>query len=356
MKYVKRRGLILGCWCLINISMLMAVGFDGTSSIVFESSSVELPGGTLAKGFVRFDDGFSVAAGSSVTLNIIPAVKGAINLNATGKVILDGDLFLASNVTLPQGGVLDGQGNVVFFQGNLTIPRGKRLKITGNTVIDGQGHELIFEDESGSTAGGALLIDGQAETSLTLRNIIVKGLKNYTSGRAIRFGSAENQQLILENAVMHLAGNYSVAGGALTICNDVMFTGAHTFYYRSSYDCTIEKYATLMLDMDVVFRYTPEDKEKNHVVMLDRTSKMYLNGCTINTPHNQGLVLTKGHIIVDHKTRVDGNNAVRDAHGVTLGDGTEANDILVDIMPGASLEVIEGILSYNNPDVVVGMD
>jgi hypothetical protein len=336
--------------------LLQAADLDGTTTIVFEEDSVVLSNGDLAKGFVRFDDGFSVPADASVTLSVISPVKGEINLNTTGKIVLSSDLFLASNVTLPSGGVVDGQGNVIFLQGNLTIPRGKKLKIAGNTIIDGQGHELIFEEESTDVVGGVMSIDGPVGTSLTLRNIIIKGLKNYTGSRSIKFGVAANQKLILDNVVVHLVGDYTFTGGKCNVCNGVIISGAHTLNFRSSYDLTIEKNATLMLDIDVIFKYHPEDKKKTHVVMLDQTSILFLNGCTINTPRTQGLVLTKGHVIVDHKSYIDGNSAVRAVQGIIFGDGTEENNVLIDIMPAASLEVNEGILTYNNvdPQVPVG--
>ncbi len=350
MNVIFLRWLFISCCVAMTIHQGTATDLDGTTNVVFEESSVDLANGDMPKGFVRFDDGFTVSANFSVTLSVIPPVKGAINLNATGKIVLNSDLFLASNVTLPQGGVIDGQGNVIFLQGNLTIPRGKKLKIAGNTVIDGQGHELILASGTANVVGGIILIDGPEGTSLTLRNVNVKGLRNYTGNRGIRFGAAENQALILDNAIVNLSGDFIFTGGALKVHNDAMIVGAHTFTFKSSYDCTIESVSTLMLDLDVIFKYQPEDKQKDHLVMTDNTSRLFLNGCTLNTPRLQAMVLTKGHVIVDHKSYIDGDGDLRAHQGTFFGDGTLANNVFLDIMPGASLEIIDGNLTYDNVD------
>jgi hypothetical protein len=342
--------MVIHCFMILELA---GADIDGTSAIIFNDSSVELADGVFCKGFVYFADGFSLPAGASTTLNLIPPIRGAINLNATGTIILGNDLFLASNVTIPNGGIIDGQGNVVFLQGNLTIPRGKKIKIVSDTIIDGQGHELIFEHEARGVIGGVLSMEGAEGTTVTLRNITIKGLANYSSSRSINFGSSINQKLVLDNALLYLRKNFTFVSGMLKIHNEVTISGAHDFIFKSSYDCTIDKMSTLFLDMDVIFKYQPEDKKKNHIVMTDASSVLFLNGSTLNTPHTQGLVLTGGHLIVDHKSHVDGNGALRDVQGITFGDGTVENNIMIDFMPGASLTVFDGIISYNNVDEVI---
>ncbi len=336
--------------CVIMIRLLGAASIDGTAGVVFAASSVSFADGDIATGFVRFNGGFSVAAGASVSLNVVAPVKGVVDLHSSGKIILNGDVTFASQVTLPNGGVIDGQGNAIFLNGDLTIPRGKTLKIVGDTVIDGQGHELIFED--GATgAGGMISIAGNAGTTLTLRNVVLKGVKNYSLSRSIKFGSGDNQKLILNNVIMNLAGDFTFSGGGLAIYNDVVFSGAHTFTFRTSYDCTIAKTSTLMLDLDVIFKYWPADRARNHIVMQDRSSRLFLNGCTLDIPRFRGLQFTNGHVIVEHKSYVKSNGSVRDVQGVIWGDGTLEHDVLLDLMPGAALQVDDGIMTYNNQDV-----
>ena len=344
--------LIMVIHCFIIFEFVLA-DIDGTTAVIFNDSATELTDGTVCNGFVYFSNGFALPAGASTILNLIPPVRGAINLNATGTVVLANDLFLGSNVTFPEGGIIDGQGNVVFLQGNLTIPRGKKIKIVSDTIIDGQGHELIFEPEASGVIGGILSIDGAEGTTVALRNITVKGLADYSNSRSIKFGSSIEQKLVLDKAKLYLKKKFTFVGGMLNVHNDGVISGDHDFIFQSSYDCTIDTMSTLLLDMDVVFKYQPADKKKNHIVMTDASSVLFLNGSTLNTPHNQGLVLTRGHMIIDHKSYVDGNGALRDVQGITFGDETARNNIMIDFMPGASLNVVDGIITYNNLEDVI---
>jgi hypothetical protein len=50
-------------------------------------------------------------------------------LNTPGQLSLEGDLTLASNATLPNGGVIDGQGKAIFLNGNLLFRQNKLLNL-----------------------------------------------------------------------------------------------------------------------------------------------------------------------------------------------------------------------------------
>ena len=353
-----RRFLVFLLLCFNFVSACQAVSLNGTTGTsIYQSALYAFANGDFAKGFVCLNSGFSVPVGGTVTMNMLNPISGTINLNGTGGISLDGDITLGSNITIQNGGFIDGQDNTIFLNGDLTIPAGTGFEITSNTVIDGQGHDIVFQDGS---AGAYFWINGPVGTTLTLRNCAIKGLKNYSGGYgSFVFGTSDDQKLVLNGVNLYMAGNYNFSGGYLDVKNKVSLFGINYYFaYNSEYALTIKPDSTLFIDMRTVFTYDPEIKQKHPtngmvarlVVMEDRSSQLYLNGCTIYLPLTEGLVLTKGHLIVDHKTIVYGNGVVcgNYSYGMAFGDGKAANDLMVDIMPGADLQVYEGTLHYGN--------
>jgi hypothetical protein len=185
-------------------------------------------------------------------------------------------------------------------------------------------------------------------------------LKNYTAGYgSIGFGSNTNQKLILNEVVAHMAGDYTFVGGLLDFKNFVNLTGTtYNFIYNSEYPLTIKSDSTLFIDNRTFFTYQPiltgqagaPNANAKLLIMEDKSSKLFLNGCTLYLPLQQGLILTNGNLIVDHKTNIYGNGAISTsyAYGLAFGNGNSENDLLIDIMPGATFEIQETTLHYNN--------
>jgi|GEM_PF-2915530 hypothetical protein len=321
-------------------------GTGGTS--IFQTDQYTFSDGDDASGFVCLNGGFSIPQDSAVTFNLVSPVAGSVALNTSGKMTLNGDITLASGVTLSSGGQIDGQGHVIFLDGDITIPAGEVIKIKSNTVIDGQGHVITLED---GTPGGKIIIDGDSGVTLTMRNVRLVGLKKYQdASAAISFGEEADQKLIFNDAHVTLTEDYDFTGGKLEITNTVIWDGNFYFIYKSNFDCTINKNSTLFLDMNTVFAYYPSDKKKTHLKFSDGTSRLFLNGCVIYVPLNYGLQLTKGHLIVDHKTTVWCDGEDKDGYGLILGTGKKTGDLHIDIRPGANLYIEDGIVHYDNSE------
>ena len=338
--------------------MLNATSLDGTTGAsIYKDTQHVFSNGDFAKGFVCLKGGFSVPAGASASLDVLKPISGNINLNDTGKMILTGDLIFGPNVKIQKGGKIDARNSTIFLNYDLTIPANTGFTITSDTVIDGQGHEIIFGD---GNDGGYIWIDGPVGTTLTIRNCIITGLKNYTAGYgSIGFGSNTNQKLILNEVVAHMAGDYTFVGGLLDFKNFVNLTGTtYNFIYNSEYPLTIKSDSTLFIDNRTFFTYQPiltgqagaPNANAKLLIMEDKSSKLFLNGCTLYLPLQQGLILTNGNLIVDHKTNIYGNGAISTsyAYGLAFGNGNSENDLLIDIMPGATFEIQETTLHYNN--------
>lgn len=335
----------LALFALFVIRVGYAETLDGTNSIVFKQTQYTFGSGGSAVGGVYLGAGFVIPSGSEVTLNTLFPVAGPISLGNTGTLHLEGQLTLGAGTSITHGGSIDGGGNTIFLQDNLTIPAGVRLACTSDVIIDGQGHELLFE---GGTSGGQLLINGASGTIITLRNIVVRGLMNYASGSSISFGSNDNQKLVLDNATCILAGDMTYRGGSLDIRGNSTIKGWYMFDYQAPYDLTINEDSMLVIDMHTTFKYNPSDRLRTHLVMPGTTAHLFLCGATLDVPSTTGLMLIYGHLIIDHKTVFYGNSATREAGSIMFGDGDAEHDLYIDIMPAAGISVSDGFLTYNN--------
>ena len=351
MNMCNRSGLIcfMALAGLFQLRPLSAASLDGTAGAsIYEAASYPFADTDFARGFVRLNAGFSVPVAANVFLNLLTPVAGAINLNGTGAITLEGDMSLASNATLSAGGKINGQGNAVLLQGNLSLSAGVTIECTSDTIIDGQGHELLLLN---GAPGGQILINGPVGTTVTLRNMTLRGLKNYTGGLSgIQFGANANQKLVLENVKVHLSGPYTFDGGKLDIKGNTSIDGWHTFEFAAPYDCTIKKDSTFFIDLRTTFKYRPSDLSRIRIVMEDKTSRLFLNGCTLDVPLVNGLRLSKGHLIVDHRTTFFNDNAHCEAMGIAFGTGIPGQDLQIDIMPAAILDLESTFLAYDNKD------
>lgn len=352
---IKKQGVGIGClsifYLLMSFNNVLAVdNLDGTTGTsLFQSDQVAFSAGGSARGFVVFMAGFTVPEDATVSLNVLTPVQGAIDLNTTGKITLEGDLWLGSQVNFSNGGLIDGQGHCIFLQGPLTLASDQVLTFVSDTVIDGQGHDLILEE--GDATGAQLIIDGEEGTCVTFRNINIKGVSDWDEDvRSIVFGDADSQKIVLENATINLVGDYSFDAGALDINDTVVITGPYTFNFLAAYDCTITRMATLCLDPGLTFKYDPSDRSKVHLVMEDATSNLFLNTCNLETDEKRGVTFTNGHIIVDGRVVCTGGTKESKKLGFAFGNGTYAQDVVIDLMPAASLEAVNGLITYKNAD------
>ena len=81
--------------------------------------------------------------------------------------------------------------------------------------------------------------------------------------------------------------------------------------------------------------------------MTDVSSQLYLNGCTLSST-TTGLRLTVGTLAIDGLNIIENAGAVSLSQGVAFGDGTLSDDLNIDIRPGGSINVVSGILDYQN--------
>ena len=295
MSGMKKRSLIFKLVGFVVLSVLFcskifAVSITATSSLSWQISSYGFANGDSATGFVKFLDGFSVPTNGNVTFNITEPVAGSINCNQTGRLILDGHLILAPNISLINNLAIDGQGYAVLLDGNLTVPSGRLIHIISDTIIDGRGSTLYLDDYA------HISVDNNA--TLTLKNIRIKNTQNGTSNPIVR-PSGHRAHVALQNVELALADDFIFRDGRLFVYDNVIVTGESTFSYRSTQESYICDCATLGFDKDTTFEYFPSTDNNNLIKMQSETSTLYLDGATLQATHT-GMRLTNGRLCFDN--------------------------------------------------------
>ena len=165
---------------------------------------------------------------------------------------------------------------------------------------------------------------------------------------------AASSSLTLDTVNTTFDRNFSFTQGSLFIDNDVQVTGTSQFAYSSLQPMYIEPFSKLHFDIGTTFSYSPgvsgphTSAQRNLVNLIDRTSQLYFDNCTINVP-DYGIQLTRGTILFDNRIVINGNTANLDtAHSFQLGDGTSVdNDVEIKVL-GEANAIMNGYM-YHNP-------
>jgi hypothetical protein len=154
--------------------------------------------------------------------------------------------------------------------------------------------------------------------------------------------------LSFRNAVWIQDGNYSFTVGRMEVMGNVNMLGRYSFEYASMKPFRIVYDTHLSFDCDMSFSYNPPIANRDLITMDNRSSVLWLNGASVATS-STGLRLTKGTLIIANKTPFYNDTGVSLSDGFSLGDGIIAsNDLNIEIMPGASIELMSGNLTYAN--------
>jgi 6-phosphogluconolactonase (cycloisomerase 2 family) len=334
MKKVGKIMMLLGIIITLGgLDVARATSIDGTVSLQYLTNNYVLYDGDYAQGLVRFNNGFTVLPGATVSMDTFLTVSGGFDLGDTGALVLNGNLYLDGNTTLTSGGYLKGKmcisgdARTLFLGGDLTLSStniNRVLHITGNwnetgatgdTIIDGQGHTLSIGDRA------QIFVD--TNVTLTLRNMTIKTGPKSLMVPAIQL-AAPGSKLALDNVVLNLGADYRFTQGKLFIHDDVAVTGTSAFICNSPYPSVIASGATWLFDHGTTLSVAPAsctsapnsldlnstETPHNFIQMADPTSVLYLNGCTLSTTYTglqltNGTILMNNHLLINTQTGVD---------------------------------------------------
>ena len=275
-------------------------------------------------------------------LDLDAAVSMGVDVNAvewdySGSFVATGDAganlttFTASD--LPFAGDVS---NLVFQDVSIELGGDVDWRMTtsfvGSCVIEGNGHTLTFE------RGGNILV--QPGAHLTLQNMDI----HYTGLSGV-MAMANSAYFCMKNARVYMERGVNFQQGYMTFAGDVTWTGSTVFQYSSIMTSTIEANSRLIIDEGMTFYYSPPGDHGKFLHLTDKSSILYLNGCTLRCTTTP-IKLTRGRVILDNNVTLS-SASTDPSEVITFGDGTSENDIDVTWLSGADLTVYGGIYDNN---------
>jgi hypothetical protein len=97
----------------------------------------------------------------------------------------------------------------------------------------------------------------------------------------------------------------------------------------------------------IEFVYQPPTDNRDLVSLTDRSSKLFIDGCSLSSS-TTGMRLTRGTLVVDYINNIFNSGATSLSEGICFGDGNADNDLNIQIKPGGSLSLINGMIDYAN--------
>ena len=351
----------------ISVSRLNITELGSDTQVELIPHGPTLSNGDRIATFAVLDDGFALAdEDTKVTYNSTFPVRGDVSLEG-GTLILESDLILVDDGRIESMGTIDGQDHTLalapgtslvpqplagvltravstapcFEWGDMTLTLNSDvtfedtcITFTGNSVINGQGHVLTIGDNSTFQIG--------QNSTLLMTNVIVAGIE---TGKVVPLDATSI--LTLQNTEWLLDDNYSFALGTLDIEKQVTISGnGLEFTYASDQISVIGKNARLQLNNGLIFNYDPS-AGPDRLQLLTNNSTIFLNGATLQAS-DVGLQLIKGILQVGRKSFVSSAGSDM-ATGIRFGDGMDsANNLTIDILPAAQLELLDGFIVENN--------
>jgi hypothetical protein len=319
-----------------NNSQAIILLFAGTGNLIIPG-----PTYTLQKNFVVSVDSTVSVTGHTVldgNGHAFDFARQAGNFNiSAGKNLILTDVVLKNftdgSITLGAGAsVVFGEGTIIELPDMQTLT--SNMTFSGTTLIEGFGNKIMM---------GNSVITVRPGGRLTMQDIFVEGLKQNN----IRC-QGTSASLKLKNAVLCLSNDYSFTSGRILFEMDVRMVGTNVFGYRpTNASSKILPCSRLMMDIGTTFSYAPVAANRDLLGMADRSSVFFLNGCTVQSTVT-GMRLTKGTLVVDHKNQFYNTGALSASEAIAFGNGTAANDLAVEILPGGKIQLQSGELVYAN--------
>jgi len=295
-----------------NITMTYNI-YLGTQHKMYIQDDMVLNGSNYYIHFSRADeDLFYIDAGKTVTLQNIVLKDFSPDYVSFGDA--NSNLIFGEDVTIE------------MFD---DISLGVSWTFTGNARIKGYGNRLEFENY------GAIDVIGP---HLIVEDLILVGV----AVEAENFRCRSNDCTItLKNSALILDGDYTFSYGALIFEDEVHIVGIlRTFGYSSEMTSTINEKSTLFIDNDVTFSYVPTVADRDLIEMIDHTSMLHLNGCSLYSS-STGIRFTYGTVLFDNFVTLSANGQIQ-PEGIAFGDSSQDafNGYLnVEFLSGSRVEV-----------------
>ncbi|MBT4594401.1 hypothetical protein HOD08_00805 [bacterium] len=265
------------------------------------------------------------ARGSSTELTIDAGVTVTFQ-NVVLRNFEDSVLSLGAS-----SGIFFGDDCIVELGNDMDLSMG--LTFIGSGTLNGRGCSIALNDpfEICSLSGASMEFK-----DLTLTGVQGQRLRCQDNTSTFNF----------DNVTLKLDDDFRFVSGQMSVTNDFKIHGPHTFSYETKMGTTIQSHSSMVFENNSTFSYSPGGGYNSLIAMTDDTSSLALNGCTFKTTET-GVALTKGTFKIDGKSYMTAAGSTR-SEAIIFGNGTEADDLEIDMMPGSTLEIISGMILYKN--------
>lgn len=352
---------------------LKGVRYSALATLLPGNGFINMAGGLLPIGTVVAGTGNKIFGngrimgpiimqpGSELIWGLNGILGATITLNG-GTLRLDSDLVCVDAIRLLSSGSVDldcyriqlGSGNTswagtIAWEGTSgVIDMDANVELTGmwtfsgDIVIQGNGNTIDLADV------GVLCV--RPGSTLRIKNSTITGI----TGTNIRCCNNEGT-ILLDSVAWMQDGLFTFTQGAMEYKNNVtMYGSGAVFAYQTSLPSLIRSQAVLTLDDSFTYSYDPcIIASKNLFTFENESSQFVLKGATFHAT-GTGVNFTKGAVRIERGCRF-ASEKIMDSdgnwidEGITFGDGvSDANDVYIKLEDGATLQVTQGSLNYNN--------
>ena len=223
----------------------------------------------------------------------------------------------------------------LILNGNVTFGQ-VAIKFTGESELDGRNHILSFSPTFSMIIG--------SNASVNFHNVQLAGINSSKLQLTDSTSTVSFQQVR-----MSLDDDFFFDTGSFEVLDQWIISGDHKFIYQSPCTsrilsrlpqngdeaCIAGHRGELTMDTNTTFSYDVTTSS-TLIEMEDEYSNFILNSATLAV--TSSLQLTKGRLFFDGKCGILGGD------GLIFGDGTEAGNLYVEIMPAARLDIESGFL------------
>lgn len=352
MKTLKCISAVFTALLMMGLCRAATIGSD-TSPTRFNTQQVAGNGDRVAA-FAWLAGGLRLLSSSvTATFDAVFPVLGDINLN-NGTLYLSQDLYLTDASVMSGFGNIDGNAHIIdigpsinlvptgtastvarcsnvgiFFDGDITL-NNCVLEFGGNSSLVGRGNCLVLNPNS--------RINVRSDSSLLLKDIILVNV----NGTGKLSGVDTTSTFSFDDTTVIMDGNFTFTQGKFDVLTNLTLTGdGKIFSYRTTQTSNILNTAQLTVDQGVTFSYAPTNASKTLLMLQGSQAVLALAGGNLDASAS-GIQLTKGLVNVSGNIALSGGTT-----GATLGDGTSANNLTLDLSPAAVLN-LSGNVVFNN--------
>jgi WD40 repeat protein len=334
-------GLLIVTSNAMNALALKALGLNtidtGPSHVHFNSPTITMSYNLLlstdhqlfvhASGVVN-GNGHSItfARGAGTQMTIDPAIT------TTFQNVIFKDYNDASVVIGAGSSFIFGDDCRVELAEPQTLSR--TWSFAGQSLLDGHNNSITL-------GTGNNFLSSLITSSLTIANANLLNVRDNN----IRAAN-NNAAIIFNNAQIYLSSDFTYSIGSMVINNDVTLRGTSIFNYSTIMGLTIASQSKLTIDQGCTFNYAPAGNFRNLLSFTNSSATLFFNNASLVATAT-GPRLINGTLLIDGVMNIQ-SSAASTAEAITFGNGTPANDLLIKLMPSATINLVSGFLNYAN--------